>query len=670
MNTHPSLRRVAVSLAAAASVALVPLLPVVPASPGHAVEVTARPASGTIAVAGHGYGHGRGMSQWGAYGAATKGLSYAQILDFYYPGTKRTAIGDDTIRVALSDADGDTTVAPASGLRVATASGAVTLPTGSGYTAWRATGAGPVKIAYKDAAGAWKPYTPTGLTLGNEVTFATGSGVVTVLLPSGVAEDVRGEVHATVVSGAVHSVLFTGMETYLRGVVPNEMPASWGGQALGAQSVAARTYAAAYRQRQRAAGSWYDICDTTACQVYSGAAQTPSGGSRGAREDARSDAAIAATAGVVLTYNGALINAEFSASNGGYTVAAAQPYFVAKADPYDGVVANAGNTWTASVDASRLDNARGIGRFRRLVVLSRDGRGEYGGRVLTARLEGDAGTANVTGEELRGILGIRSSWFQTASSPDVRDYDSDGNADILAREANGDLRLFSGTGSGTAPAFSAGRVVGTGWGAMVDLFAARDFDGDGRPDIIARRQDGRLFFYGGDGEGGWANQYEIGHGWSLYRSFVSPGDWNGDGRPDVLAINTTTNQLLVSTGAGTHLNDPVAIGTGWGGIVRLVTPGDFDGDGQVDVIGITTTGDMWLYQGTGSGTIKGQLKIGHGWSAMKAVWSPGDVNGDGFADVLAIDGSGTLWLYSGDGHGSFPSVANLGGGWTGRTPVV
>ncbi|MCO5309213.1 MAG: SpoIID/LytB domain-containing protein [Austwickia sp.] len=667
MNSHPWLRRAAIRLTALVAGVVAPATFT---SSAQAAEVVPRPSAGQITVTGHGYGHGRGMSQWGAYGAATKGLPYAQILGFYYPGTTRTTIGNDTIRVALSDEDGDTVVAPAAGLAVTTKAGTVTLPTGTAYTAWRVSGTGPVKLDYKDATGAWKPYSGAG-TLGAEVTFTTSGGTVRVLLPSGTWEEVRGQLHAVAVSGRVRTVLHTPIETYLRGVVPNEMPASWHGQALAAQSVAARTYAQAYRQRQRAAGSWYDICDTVQCQVFAGVARY-SGGTRTPQEDPRTDAAIGATAGVVLTYNGVLVNAEFSASNGGWTAAGAQPYQVAKADPYDGAVSGSPTTWTTQVNPANLDNVRGIGRFRQVVILSRTGSGDQGGRVLTARLDGDAGSADVTGEQLRSLLGLRSSWFTMTSSGgnDARDFDGDSRPDVLARGTGGDLLLFPGTGSGSSQSFGAGRRIGVGWDGMVDLFSARDFNGDGNPDIVGRLGDGRLFFYAGNGRGGWVNQYQIGNGWTHYRAFVGAGDWNRDGHPDVLAIDTATNQLVISMGTGRVLRVPVAIGTSWGAIVRLVTPGDFDGDGKDDLIGITAAGDMWLYSGDGAGRIRDQRQIGRGWDVMASVWSIGDADGDGAADLLAIHKSGDLWRYTGTGTGGFRVYSNLGGGWANRLPVA
>src|SRR5690242_3902132 len=76
--------------AATAGLAMVATL-LVAAPPGEASrtvnEVYAVPATGRLALTGHGFGHGHGMSQYGAQGAALKGLTYQQILAFYFPGT-------------------------------------------------------------------------------------------------------------------------------------------------------------------------------------------------------------------------------------------------------------------------------------------------------------------------------------------------------------------------------------------------------------------------------------------------------------------------------------------------------------------------------------------------------------------------------------------------------
>lgn len=99
------------------------------------------------------------------------------------------------------------------------------------------------------------------------------------------------------------------LETYLCGVVPSETPSGWNEEALKAQAVAARTYI----ENRMASGSYetngYYLCDTDHCQVYSGTSA----------EAASTTAAVKATAGQVITYNGALINAVYSACSGGVT---------------------------------------------------------------------------------------------------------------------------------------------------------------------------------------------------------------------------------------------------------------------------------------------------------------------------------------------------------------
>src|SRR5205814_4572851 len=114
------------------------------------------------------------------------------------------------------------------------------------------------------------------------------------------------------------------------GVVPSEMPTSWQAAAVNAQAIAARTYGAyamAFPQ-----GAHYDICDTTQCQVYGGHAHYDSAFLLVWSDYPR---AAAATANQVLEYNGQPIFAQFSASNGGWSVAGGQPYLTARADPYD-----------------------------------------------------------------------------------------------------------------------------------------------------------------------------------------------------------------------------------------------------------------------------------------------------------------------------------------------
>jgi SpoIID/LytB domain protein len=190
------------------------------------------------------------------------------------------------------------------------------------------------------------------------------------------------------------------VDRYLRGVVPGEMPASWSSEALKAQAVAARTYAT-WSRDQDPDGS-YQICDTSSCQVYRGADA----------EDSRSNAAIAATARRILTYDGEAAFSQFSSSSGGWTSAGSRPYLVAKADPYDSFSGNPVHSWSVKLKASRIRaEYPSLGKLKRLHVTRRDGHGQWGGRVVTVVLDGAKRNISISGDTFRSRFGLKSSWF-------------------------------------------------------------------------------------------------------------------------------------------------------------------------------------------------------------------------------------------------------------------
>jgi stage II sporulation protein D len=350
-------------------------------TPAQAVETYPRPADGTVAISGHGYGHGHGMSQWGAYGAAAVGkLSWQSILSFYYPGTRLENRGNATIRVRL-DAVGSGTLSVFNVAGLQLAGSALPGPS-TGVTQYRVSSTASGLQVDKLSAAGWSLYRAAT----SPAVFSSSTGMVEVRLASGATRAYRGSIYANrASSSSVMPVSVLPMESYLRAVVPAEMPASWSANAVRAQAVAARSYAASDRARAPAGRAW-DTCDTTSCQMYSG---VPA-------EDAASDAAVAATVGQTLTYAGAPAFTQFGAANGGWTAAGGQPYLVAKADPYDGAIANSANTWSTSITASRIQAAwPSIGAYRQLRILSRDGHGQWGGRVLTAAFDGSSGS--VTG---------------------------------------------------------------------------------------------------------------------------------------------------------------------------------------------------------------------------------------------------------------------------------
>lgn len=361
------------------------------------------PPDRVFQIRGHGYGHGNGMSQYGARGAAREGLTWKQILAFYYPGTTLATTADE-IRVLISaDTSQDVVVEKVEGLSVRDRSTGTTytLPAKPGATRWRLNPSGAKNVAawYDGRWRAWKTFA------GDAEFFAPGKAL-TLVLPFG-TRSYRGALRAaapTKGSSTRDTVNVLSIDDYLKGVVPAEMPASWERAAVRAQAVAARTYAA-WSRAVRINGSW-QICDTTSCQVY--------GGVRTEHPDA--SAAIEATAGQILTYGDRPAFTQFSSSSGGWTSAGNAPYLVSKADPYEAASGNPYTDWSVPISAAAIERAYPIGSLRQILVTSREGGGDWQGRVQAITLDGDEGDVVVSGDSFRSRFGLRSTYFTFGDS--------------------------------------------------------------------------------------------------------------------------------------------------------------------------------------------------------------------------------------------------------------
>ncbi|MDP9375813.1 MAG: SpoIID/LytB domain-containing protein, partial [Chloroflexota bacterium] len=207
-------------------------------------------------------------------------------------------------------------------------------------------------------------------------------------------------------------------ESYLQGVVPREMPASWHPQALRTQAVAARTYARANLGKRGADGC--DLYDTTADQVYGGASS----------EQAGATAAVNDTRGTTAVCDGRRINAFFFSSAGGHTEhndavfgGTPVPYLRGVPVPAGWEAASPHSAWTATIPHAELEaklNANPATAVGALTDLTFREQGASG-RWLWAEIRGATGTKTVRAGTFRLVVGallIKSTLFTMTKSGD------------------------------------------------------------------------------------------------------------------------------------------------------------------------------------------------------------------------------------------------------------
>jgi SpoIID/LytB domain protein len=355
------------------------------------------------------------MGQWGARGMATAGSTYTQIVSHYYSGvTWGTRAATEDIRVLIeSSADvimtSDTpfTLWWNNGTRFAT--------TDTTYRFWRVSWDGVAGDHRVEKSTSWTgPWTFVTHS-GYYVVFHPGNALLQLVKDNGNTYWYRGKMiarHASI--GGMYGIEQLLMQEYLYGVVPREMPSSWTAEALKAQAVAARTYAAYKKDYARSQGYPSDICATTSCQAYLGFASAPSpGGTRKNLEAASTNAAVDATNGKVVLYGGKAILAEYSSSTGGYTAPGNVPYQKAVPDPGDAGSPN--HNWEGRLTVADLEKKwPSIGRLVDIKVTKRNGYGEWGGRVEEMQIIGTSATATISGHAFRSALsgyGVKSNWF-------------------------------------------------------------------------------------------------------------------------------------------------------------------------------------------------------------------------------------------------------------------
>lgn len=397
-----------------AAIAALALSAVGPAVGRATVSADGVPTLPDMTFYGRGYGHGVGMSQYGARGRALAGQLAPAILAHYYAkttlGTRSTAT---IVRVLLLTGFAATPLKPLTVLGLGggwTIDGITTTfpgnakltiaPTAPKATTWnlRVVSSTGVVLATKVVSGSLYVRPAATTSLLQLVSKATTKNVY------------RGffRIRLTTTALVVNHV---GIERYLRGVVPLEMPSTWPVEALKAQAIAARSYAL---RRVHSTGL-FDVYDDTRSQVY-----------RGRRvETTATNAVVMQTAGKVLLSGTSLVNALFHSADGGWTennenvfvsssgaiVAGPVSYLRGSSDrapdgtSYDKASPYA--TWhTATYSAATLSSILAADPRTNVGLLSALDLSHRGvsGRLISVTLVGALGTKTVSGDVFRAAF--------------------------------------------------------------------------------------------------------------------------------------------------------------------------------------------------------------------------------------------------------------------------
>jgi stage II sporulation protein D len=428
----------------------------VPASSGAATTIVAK---------GAGWGHGVGMSQYGAYGQAKAGRSASQILATYYQGTELSKVETSRqIRVLLR-----------TGSRVEVRGAASLAGTSRKLT--------PTAAYVLQRSGGTVTLSSAG---GKRI--ASASGVLRVVAAAGGSIQVDGRALNGITGGRYRgAVELRGdmvinqltLDDYVRGVVAGESPASWPAAALQAQAVAARTYAVTTSRSAE-----FDQYPDTRSQVYRGVTG----------ETSTTDAAVIATAGQLVTYKGTPITTFFFSTSGGQTEnvensflgSTPKPYLRSVKDPWD--TASPKHRWQIRYTRASLQKKLGSwvkGTLRSIDVIKRG----VSPRVVRADIVGSRGRTTVTGPQLRARLGLNDTWVQfvfngASTTPSTQAPSAD---DQPAPSTPGTGGVTLGVGSSLGPsllsrvvarppgyAVAKGRVWPDGGGRVVRLQVRRD----------------------------------------------------------------------------------------------------------------------------------------------------------------------------------------------------
>ncbi len=639
-----------------------------------------------IVFRGRGFGHGTGMSQYGAYGAAKLGCTHEDILSTYYPGTVHETRASEGLRVSLNTSSIKTTIRAESGdvrWQVCAPDG-----TGCAYVHTQPQGETWIARVLQNSA------TPTSairverlVSGGWELVEEHPEDHIVRVVLSSVNRDPLGPV-ATVDDGGRNRklargvieidtaengsdrafvTLLIGMEQYLYGI--SEVSSMWPTEVLRAQAVAARSYAYS-RIDLRVAQHGPAGDPVCRCHLYSSTYDQNYVGygkeseSVGATNYGQKWVdAVVETSEVVMTYNGAPIPAFYASIHGGASESYAfwgggkeLPYLVAVDDSAWEAAAGADlSAWALGVSVEELGAALGIGVVTDAKLPSPKGeagrvgipKAGYGGVVIT----GTTGTWRGSGTELRTALSVLgpdcssrsatgevqrlcSTNFTIDLNIGPRPIPPPAGATRVTGDWNGDGQdtpgWFKNGEWGMHDSLSGTEGVTTllSYGAKGDVPLVGDWDGDGI-DTVGVVRDGNLFIL--------RNEYRKGAKDIVMRygqrgDVPVAGDWDGNGT-DTLGV--VRGNLFILRNEYRRGAKDIVLAYGEDSDAKVT--GDWNGDGR-DTLGVVR-GNLWILR---SVYRRGANDVRMAYGNASDIKVTGDWDGDG-TDTLGVVRSGT-WI--------------------------
>ncbi len=655
-----------------------------PAAGDGSSGIAAGSSDGDFVFSGRGFGHGIGLSQYGARGAARLGCTAADILTTYYSGVQ---VGQrpmpNSIRVGLVPN------APAgvngSGYIGSTSKVLTFRNVSQNAVPWLFDGTDLRNLATQPG-----PAQPSGATWRIELKSNTSNGTAFYVVTQDGTEVWRSQAQSTAPGKTLVAALdgqrrlevtekgrsylrgrlelfnsLSGMtltaalpfEQYLYGLA--EMPSSWEPEALRSQAIVGRSYAAVAAQ-----GSWRgncrcDLFDSMYDQVYAGWSKESEGpdqvyGKRWVN-------AVDTTLGTVIHVDGTIRTGNYASSHGGHSEdvsfvwgGSASHLRAVDDSRWEAASDNPLTTWTYRFTPDALGRTFGVGTAMQVVLPNPKG---TSGRIGDPRRDaggmtviGTNGSVTVSGETVRSWLGLRSTLFTVTNPvlggiPVSGDWDGDGATDLgWFRDGNWSLRLGS------------GEVVRFRYGRSDDLPIVGDWNGNGRDTIGIVRAGGQWHLRNSLAGGEADKVFTYGRVGTRGEDVPLVGDWNGNGRDTVGIVRDGTWHLrnTLSGGPGEIVFTYGRIGPR-GDDLALV--GDWNADGR-DTPGIVRDGEWHLRNSLSGGA--GQIVFTYGRVTQGDVPVTGDWDGDG-DDTAGIERKLTWYLRQANASGNADKTVNFPG---------